>query len=496
MNKNYDITNEMKIFIVLLFLIVPNPVLAYNEVIELNDLISYAYKTSTDIELYKIHQELNRKNYEVAMHATMPTLKFSIAPQYSHSISPVTQPDGSMLNKDVNNLYFVPTLSFSTPIPFTGGTLSVSSNFNYYQYKKEHRISKNYSMNIYNINISQPLNFLNLQKWSKRTNRVNYFMNNLQYLKDYLDIKEIIIKQYFDIAKYREILIAYSYLKNNMYEILAEYQQLYVEGKILKQELNEINIVLTELGEKILFNEVLLKHATTDLNNYLNNKIDIDSLKFTIPLSFFVHVDSLKAQNILKQKQILYSNISTIPFKRSLAECKSKRGLDATLNIGLGQNTQSTQISHLFDNKTPSANISISLNVPITDIKSRKAQYHIAKLKLVENQRKNEIESERERNYLALYIEKFKCTKERYNHLLIKENNLKDKMNLFYTLLKAKKVLFEKYHDVINDYLMNKIELLSVLKDIYLLYCQIEELTMYNFVDDINYLNSTNTHIS
>ena len=38
MNKNYDITNEMKIFIVLLFLLIPNPVLAYNKVIELNDL--------------------------------------------------------------------------------------------------------------------------------------------------------------------------------------------------------------------------------------------------------------------------------------------------------------------------------------------------------------------------------------------------------------------------------------------------------------------------
>lgn len=43
MNKNYDITNEMKIFIVLLFLLVPNPVLAYNKVIELNDLTKVSH---------------------------------------------------------------------------------------------------------------------------------------------------------------------------------------------------------------------------------------------------------------------------------------------------------------------------------------------------------------------------------------------------------------------------------------------------------------------
>ena len=65
----------------------------------------------------------------------MPTLKFSIAPQYSHAISLITQPDGSMQNKDVNNFSLAPILTFSTPIPFTGGTLSISSNFNFYQYK-------------------------------------------------------------------------------------------------------------------------------------------------------------------------------------------------------------------------------------------------------------------------------------------------------------------------------------------------------------------------
>lgn len=43
MNKNFDITNEMKIFIVPLFLLVPNPVLAYNKVIELNDLTKVSH---------------------------------------------------------------------------------------------------------------------------------------------------------------------------------------------------------------------------------------------------------------------------------------------------------------------------------------------------------------------------------------------------------------------------------------------------------------------
>ncbi len=88
---------------------------------------------------------MNYENYQIAMHSTMPTLKFSIALQYSHAISPITQPDGSMQNKDVNNFSLAPTLTFSTPIPFTGGTLSISSNFNFYQYKKYKSLLSNKS---------------------------------------------------------------------------------------------------------------------------------------------------------------------------------------------------------------------------------------------------------------------------------------------------------------------------------------------------------------
>ena len=119
---------------------------------------------------------MNYENYQIAMHSTMPTLKFSIAPQYSHAISPITQPDGSMQNKDVNNFSLAPTLTFSTQIPFTCGTLSISSNFNFYQYKNTNITNKNYSMNMYYINISQPLNFFNTQGWSRKTNKTNFSM--------------------------------------------------------------------------------------------------------------------------------------------------------------------------------------------------------------------------------------------------------------------------------------------------------------------------------
>lgn len=119
---------------------------------------------------------MNYENYQIAMYSTMPTLKFSIAPQYSHAISLITQPDGSMQNEDVNNFSLAPILTFSTPIPFTGGTLSISSNFNFYQYKNTNITNKNYSMNMYYINISQPLNFFNIQGWSRKTNKTNFSM--------------------------------------------------------------------------------------------------------------------------------------------------------------------------------------------------------------------------------------------------------------------------------------------------------------------------------
>ena len=474
--------------------VLSNNICAQNNVIGLNDLISYAYKLSANIELYKIQQKMNYENYQIAMHSTMPTLKFSISPQYSHAISPITQPDGSMQNKDVNNFSLVPTLTFSTPIPFTGGTLSISSNFNFYQYKNANITNKNYSMNMYYINISQPLNFFNTQGWSRKTNKTNFSMNNYKSIQDYIDIKLDISEQYFEIIKYRELINTYIKLQQNFSKILKTYQELYKEGKILKQNLDEIKIRELDFDEKIKFNRISLKYATINLNNYLCNQIKIDEIQLTTPSNLVVYIDSTMAQNILSQKQNLYMNISKIPFERSLAEAKSKQGVDATLNLGIGKNTQSTDISNLFENQSPSINISINLNVPITDIKTRRKQYKIAKLQLYENSKKMEINQSEERNNLNLNIEKLSYLRDHYYHLVVKDKNLEDKMKLQETLLNANKILFEEYNNSLNDYLMNKIELQSALKDIYITYYQIESLTMYNFISGRNYLHLLNNY--
>lgn len=475
-----------------LIMVFADCICAQNKVVGLNDLISYAYKLSADAELYEIHQEMNYKNYQIAMHNTMPALKFTIAPQYSHAISPITQPDGSMQNKDVNNFSLVPTLTFSTPIPFTGGTFSISSNFNYYQYKNAGITNKNYAMNLYYINISQPLNFFNTQGWSRKTNKTEYAMNNYQCIQDYIDIKSDVVKLYFEIINYRELIDAYVKLQHSFSEILKTYQNLYQEGRVLKQNLDEVKINKVDVEERIKFNRMSLKYAIANLNSYLYNQIEIDALELMTPSNLVVYVDPTMAQNILRQKQNLYTSISKIPFERSLAEAKSRRGVDATLNLGIGKNTQSTDLSRLFDNQSPSINVSINLNVPITDIKTRKQQYKIAKLQLYENSKKIEINQEEECNYLNLNIEKLRYEQEHYHHLMAKDKNLEDKMKLQETLLDAKRILFEEYHNTLNDYVMNKIELLSVLKDIYTTYYQIESVTMYDFISGINYLDFLN----
>ena len=105
-----------------------------------------------------------------------------------------------------------------------------------------------------------------------------------------------------------------------------------------------------------------------------------------------------------------------------------------------------------------------------------------------------EINQSEEHNNLNLNIEKLSYLRDHYYHLVVKDKNLEDKMKLQETLLNANKILFEEYNNSLNDYLMNKIELQSALKDIYITYYQIESLTMYNFISGRNYLHLLNNY--
>lgn len=123
-------------------------------------------------------KELINRNYKSSMNTLKPTMSFSLSPQYSKTISPITQPDGTIKDMGIHNISIAPTLTTTIPIWMTGGSLSISNSLRYYRNINPQNTYSNYSLNYYYLSLNQPLSFYSSDKWNRESTIAGHKMSN------------------------------------------------------------------------------------------------------------------------------------------------------------------------------------------------------------------------------------------------------------------------------------------------------------------------------
>lgn len=140
----------------------------YSQNLSLDKLTELAITNSAEASLFKMSKSIDRREMKSAIHTYKLKLDFSVQPSLTRSISPITQPDGSIVNHEVKNYALTPTINATMPIQLTGATLSLSSNFNYYKNKNGSYNYNSYYLNYFHINYSQNIQRYNNIKWGKK----------------------------------------------------------------------------------------------------------------------------------------------------------------------------------------------------------------------------------------------------------------------------------------------------------------------------------------
>lgn len=148
---------KLKLVVILTYLLFNLSLNGQITLTEFQEMFLNNSKQSTSIRYKK---ELINRNYKSSMNTLNPTIMFSLSPQYSKSISPITQPDGTIKDLGIHNISIAPTLTTTIPIWITGGTLSITNSLRYYRNINPQNAYSNYSLNYYYISFSQPLSFL------------------------------------------------------------------------------------------------------------------------------------------------------------------------------------------------------------------------------------------------------------------------------------------------------------------------------------------------
>ena len=167
--------------------------------LSLDEFLSLALGDKSEIRrMIDFQSAINQFDYSLSYSSFLPSVSMSLnGPTYSKTISPITQPDGSVCYRRVNNMNESLSISLSVPVNPTGGSLSLQSNVSAYEHFSDGETTLSISMNYYRLSLSQPLNFYSENKWNKKLLKYSNQQKEIEIKDAYSDELLECMRSYF-----------------------------------------------------------------------------------------------------------------------------------------------------------------------------------------------------------------------------------------------------------------------------------------------------------
>lgn len=295
---------------------------------------------------------------KVNLSATLPNL--------NKNISEVTQSDGS--EKYINRFtsFSDATLGIYQLLPFTGGTLSISSNMSRLDnFSPQNNTS--YNLNLINFSYSQQITGYNEYKWSKKLYEIQKSIDNIKFIQRKEIIKQQAVEHFFNLyIEQQKIDLNKTILELSEY-IFIKSGALYKEGRISEEDYLDVQI---EYQRAINSNNFMaLKKAQQQLNVFLGIPTDyelilsfdnesVENYPFDFNVDFVI-------ENMIRYTTEVSREYEKAMLEQQLKEIQISSSPTVSLSVGGGVNSQANQFSDLLHDKQNRLNVAITLSMPI-----------------------------------------------------------------------------------------------------------------------------------
>jgi len=403
-------------------------------------------------------------------------------PSYTNYVTPVRQPDGSLLYLPVNQIN--PNLNFALqqPLGFSGGTISANTNYNFFNDITAD--ATQWSGTVMNVQLTQPVFAYNPLKWDKRIRPVVYEESKRIFVERQEEISRDAVSLFFDVLRQQvNEQVARFNLANNdtIYKIE---QGRYNIGTTSQDKLLQVELQLLRSRQEVAQAQLELENARLQLRAYIGLK-DGDDFGLILP-------DNIPVFDVLVEDALTYARLNRadyIGFERRRLEAESEvaqakgQRYQTTLTASYGLNNVGTSISDLYDNPSQQQIANIGFNVPLVDWGRRKAMMQTA----LANKKLRDYEIEQSK----IIFEQEIITKVRQFEMMRLQIEISKK---------ADEVAGERYNVAQNRYLIGKIDItnlnialkekddakrtyLDALKSFWTAYYDLRRLTLYDFAN-------------
>ena len=288
-------------------------------------------------------------------------------PNYTHTTTPVVQPDGSIEFKKISQVKASSQLSLSQSIPNTGTYIYAATDL--YRIQDFIKSSVEYSGSPFQIGVYQPVFAYNYMKWQKKTEPLIYEESQKQFVES---TEQIALQATSYFFRYLQIQTNYNLAENNLknsdnnLKIAEIRKQL---GKISENDYSRIQLSVLNAQKSLNKARMDLKNADFELKSYINLDQN-QKIELVVPLDMFLFsIDPEKALEEAKanRKETPYFQRRLIEADRDLVRAKRNSGLSATLVGSYGLSNSAGTYGGIYEEPEKQRTINLTMSIPILD---------------------------------------------------------------------------------------------------------------------------------
>jgi len=288
-------------------------------------------------------------------------------PNYSRTITPVTQPDGTTDFRyiRINNSYLASTVTQG--IGLTGGKVSIGSNLQRFDnFEGNQRL---YNSNPVAIGIAQPIAGFNALSWNKRIEPLRYEESQRQYVEDRETIARRVTEYYFDVLLQQ---VNANVARQNLHaseEMLRMGRERHRLGRLSENDLLLLELNLLNAQQAEVQASIDAQNAAVDFKGYTGLTIDpataLDVPAATPRLDVVPEVALAQARQY-RREALMYQR-RLLEADRNVAQAKGTTGFQASLTASFGLTSSGDQFRTSYINPNDQQQLRLGFTMPIVD---------------------------------------------------------------------------------------------------------------------------------
>lgn len=350
-------------------------------VFSLSQVVELALRESTEAKQAATNKENSFWEWRTYRAGYKPQLGLSgTLPDFSRTISPVIQPDGTTAFRQVaiNNASL--NLNLSQDIGLTGGQVFVTSQVQ--RFDDFDRKQKSYNSNPAIIGIYQPLFGYNALAWNRKIEPLRYEESQKQFSEDRESISLIATQYFFDLLQQQvNAAIEARNLANNetLYKIAEEKYRL---GKISQNDLLQLKLSLINAQSALAQADLDAKTTSLKLRNYIGYT-DNEPIELAMPTNIpalLIDEEIALAEARQNRKELVAFKRKLLQAEQKIAQARGNNGLNANLYATYGLTNQAQNFMESYVRPIDQQRVKIGFDIPIVDWGKQKSVIKTAQI--------------------------------------------------------------------------------------------------------------------